>query len=254
MPHTQRKLGESGFYHIVAKGDGAQIIFESDKDRIRYLDTLEQAVHEHGIRLHAYCLMDNHVHLLAQDEKREISAFMKQLSETYAMYSAKVTGRVGRVFQRPFWSEPIETDSHFLCTIRYIHANPESAGICKTQDYPWSSYRAHLSESSFVEVGFARAMLGDVRRFEAFSTSGGCYAKPFKGSKLRRHHSHDELVNIAITLIGRETLNGMKALSPSARQPLIALLREHGFSGSEIARITGLGDNAVRRCLTNVSS
>ena len=251
MPHTQRKRGESGFYHVVAKGDGAQIIFESDKDRCVYVDILAEAVKEHGVVLHAYCLMSNHVHLLVQDDKQALSAFMKQLSENYARYFGKVTGRVGRVFQRPFWSEPIETDAYFLCALRYIHANPEPAGICSARDYQWSSYQAHLSDSSFVEVGFTRELLGGVRQFEAFSASGGSYARAFKGSKLARHLSADELSSIAVELLGREVLNSLRTMTPECRGPIIELLRERGFSESEISRVAGIGIASVRRSLDN---
>ena len=251
MPHTQRKRSESGFYHVVAKGDGAQIIFEDNSDRRLYVDILAKTIDEFKIKLHAYCLMSNHVHLLVQDEQRELSGFMKKLSETYAMHFSRKTGRVGRVFQRPFWSEPVESDAYFLCALRYIHANPEPAGICKAKDYPWSSYQDYLSGSAFVEVEFARELLGGIRRFEEFSASGGSYAKPFTDSKLSRHHNSDELVNIAINLLGRETLNNLRAMSPEARKPHIALLHAHGFTKAEIARITGLGSALVGKALSN---
>ena len=250
MPHKQRKRSESGFYHIVAKGDGAQIIFESDRDKARYVAMLAKAVGEHSITLHAYCLMVNHVHLLVRDEAQALSAFMKQLSETYAMYFGKKTGRVGRVFQRPFWSEPIESDAYFLSALRYIHANPEPANICRAQDYPWSSYQAYLFGSSFVEVDFAREMLGGVQRFEEFSASGGCYAKPFKGSMLAGHQSHDELVNIAVAMLGRTGLNGLRTMPPDVRNPNIKMLSDKGFTDAEIARVTGIGISSVRRALS----
>ena len=252
MPHMRRKLGITGFYHVVAKGDGAQIIFERDKDRVRYVDVLAESVLEHDIALHAYCLMDNHVHLLVQDNRQDLSAFMKQLSETYARYFAFRTGRVGRVFQRPFWSEPIDNEVYFLSALRYIHANPEPAGICMARDYPWSSYKAHLSKSPFVEVDFTRELLGGVRQFEEFSASGGGYAKPFKGSTLSRHHSSDELVAIAVALLGRDAFNGLRAMSPTERRPMIELLNARGFSDKEISRITGLGISSVRRSLAKI--
>ena len=250
MPHTQRKLSESGFYHVVAKGDGAQIVFEDARDRELYVDTLAKAVDEFKVKLHAYCLMSNHIHLLVQDEQCELSKFMKQLSEAYAMRFNRKTGRVGRVFQRPFWSEAVENDTYFLCALRYIHANPEPACICKAEDYPWSSYQAYLSGSSFVEVDFALELLGGVREYREFSASGGSYAKPFTGSRLLHHHNPDELVSIAINLLGRETLNSLRAMGPEERGPHIELLHAHGFTKAEIVRITGLGNTVVNKVLS----
>ena len=114
MTHKPRQQSESGFYHVVTKGDGAQIVFESDRDRIRYLQKLADACDDFGTIIHAYCLMSNHVHLLVQDPKQNLGYFMKQLNERYAMYFRTITGRVGHIFQRPYWSEPIKTDEHFL--------------------------------------------------------------------------------------------------------------------------------------------
>ena len=210
---------------------------------------LARAVEEYDIKLHAYCLMVNHVHLLVQDDMQKLSAFMKQMSETYAMYFGKETGRVGRVFQRPFWSEPIESDAYFLNTVRYIHSNPEPAGICRTTDYPWSSYQSYLSGSPFVETSLVCEMLGGVRRFEEFSALGGCYAKPFEGSKLTGHHSYDELVNIAVALLGRDGLNSLRTMPSDERRLGVELLSGKGFSNVEISRLTGIGYRSICRIL-----
>lgn len=249
MPHSQRKHGESGFYHVVAKGDGSQILFENDKDRKRYISILAESGAEYDVELHSYCLMSNHVHLLVKDKAQELSVFMKQLNESYAMYFAKRTHRVGRVFQRPFWSEPIETDAYFLSALRYIHANPEPARICRTQDYAWSSYQAYLTGSQIVKTDLALGMLGGIRQFEKFSSSGGGYAKPFKDSKLLRHHSSDELASIAVASLGRDTLGSLRSMMPKDRNPLIKLLSEKGFSAVEISCVTGLGLSSVYRAL-----
>ena len=80
MTHKPRQQSESGFYHVVTKGDGAQIVFESDRDRIRYLQKLADACDDFGTIIHAYCLMSNHVHLLVQDPKQNLGYFMKQLN------------------------------------------------------------------------------------------------------------------------------------------------------------------------------
>lgn len=261
MTHGPRMQGESGFYHVVSKGDGAQIIFEDESDRGDYIGLLASALREHHVELHAYCLMGNHVHLLVRDEKYELSAFMKQVSETYAMHFLKKTGRVGRVFQRPFWSEPVESDEYYLCALRYIHANPEHAGICEAKDYPWSSYQAHSKHSgrsgrsdrsehtAFVEVEFARELLGGVRQFEEFSTSGAKFATPFPNSKLHRHLEPDELSRIALNVLGRDVLNYLRTMPPKERRAHLAKLRASGFTENELVRITGIGKGSIHKAL-----
>lgn len=249
MPRMPRRRGESGFYHVVTKGDGGQIVFEDERDRRRYIELLRLSLAENDAVLHAYCLMSNHVHLLVEDKDEDfgLGAFMKQLNEGYAMYFQRRSQRVGHVFQGRYWSEPVESDAYFLCALRYIHANPEHAGICRARDYPWSSYRAHLGSGSFVEVDFSRRLLGGADEFERFSSSGRCCAKPYPASKLNGHLSADELERVALNLLGRDTLANLRCMSVRTRQPHLAALVRSGFNEGEIARVTGLGRTAIRR-------
>lgn len=249
MPHAQRKRSETGFYHIVSKGDGGQVIFEEREDRFRFLEELETSASEHGIEIHAYCLMSNHVHLLVRDRESMLSEFMKQLNENYARYYARNTGRVGHVFQGRFWSEPVECDEHFLAALRYIHANPEPPGICKAKEYPWSSYRAYVGSKSFVITELALSLLGSVSRFCEFHEESRLSAKPFAGSTLTNHLSYDELSAIAVSIIGRETLNGLRMMTPKCRAPYLLKLHDAGMTRGEIARVTGLGPRSVERTL-----
>ena len=254
MPHSQRKKGETGFYHVVSKGDGGQVIFESDTDRKRYLALLEQSLDDHKVKVHAYCLMSNHVHLLVQEEpdaQSGMSGFMKQLNERYAMYYGKVTGRVGHVFKGRFWSEPIDSEEHFLSALRYIHCNPEPAGICSAKDYPWSSFEAYIGKPGFVTTDVALGLLDSVPAFEDFHANGGCYAKPFPKSALVKHLSYDELARVAVNLLGRDTLNLLKTMTPKERGKHFERLSEAGFTASQIARLTGIGQSSVCRLLHN---
>ena len=249
MPHTVRKRSESGFYHVVAKGAGGQVIFEGPQDRRSCLTALEKATDENEVDVHAYCLMSNHIHLLLEDKQEKLSAFMKQFCETYAMHFNKVAGRVGGVFVRPFWNEAVECDEYFLSALRYIHANPEPAGICAAADYAWSSYRAYLGESSFVKTDLALSLLGDVAGFEEFSASGSKLALPFPSSKLRGHLSPDEIWNIATNLVDRDVLLGIRTMELDKRRPVLETLSRAGFTEREIVRVTGLGKTAVHKSL-----
>ena len=253
MPHTPRKKSETGFYHVVAKGDGGQIIFESDADRQRYVAELKRSASDFAINVHAYCLMSNHVHLLLEDKTDNLSSFMKQLCESYAMYYRKVTGRVGHVFQGRFWSEPVNSDEYFLAALRYIHANPEVAGMCQTPDYPWSSYKSYLGDPGFVCTKLALELLGSTDAFKNLHNDAGNFALPFPKSTLTRHLSYDELQRTATNLIGRDMLNSLKQMKPQNRETYISLLSKSGFTDTQIARLTGIGQASIYRSLRKKS-
>ena len=250
MPRGPRRLSDSGYYHVVVKGDGGQIIFESDADRRYYLRLLEECIDESLVDVHAYCLMSNHVHLVLEDHNRMLSSFVKHLSERYAMYFSKKTGRVGHVFQGRFWSEPIESDEYFLSAVRYVHKNPEVAGICAAREYQWSSFAAHMGQKSFVCRRLVNSLIGGPDRFAAFIEGEAPKAIPYSGSKLRGHLGPDEIARVAIMTIGEDILHGLKAMDTRNRLPYLRKLALAGFSCGEIARVTGIGKSSVHRMLS----
>ena len=249
MTHLAREKSETGFYHVVTKGNGGQIIFEDKLDRSYYVSCIKAASEKTSVRIHAYCLMSNHVHFVIEDVESNIGAFMKNLDEQYAIRFNRKAGRKGSVFQNRFWSEPIDCDEYLLAAVRYVHHNPETAGICKAKDYPWSSYEAYVSGSSFVTTHIVLSLLGGTLAFERFHASTQQYAKPFATSKLSRHLNPDELTALALEILGRETLVSLKMLSVQERNVYLDKLSQAGFTTSEIARITGLSQPTVHRSL-----
>lgn len=246
MPHVARTRGDSGYYHVVPKGIADQLVFEDDIDRRYYLKLLSEAKRETGVRIHAYCLMSNHVHLVVEDVDGHLSDAMKYLHERYAMMFATKIDRTGGIFRKPFWSEPIESDEYFLSAIRYVHANPAAAGICQASDYEWSSFKDYLGRTGLTDTSLALNLLGGREGFEAFSAASGATALPFPGSKLKQHLSDDEAARIACDILGRDGINLAK-VDPGKRRDSVALLRRRGFSRRQISRVCGIAASSVQR-------
>ena len=92
-------------------------------------------------RLHAYCLMDNHFHLLIETPNPNLSAGMQRLKSDYAAYFNGRHSFEGHLFQQRFGSRLIETEEYFADALRYIALNPVKAGLCgHPSDWPWSSF------------------------------------------------------------------------------------------------------------------
>ena len=99
--------------------------------------------------IYAYCLMDNHVHLLINEGDDEIGKIMKRINISYAYYFNKKYGRIGHLFQDRFKSEGIDSDAYLLSVVRYIHNNPVKAGLVKNiEEYKWSSYSIYTKRRS----------------------------------------------------------------------------------------------------------
>ena len=246
MTHVARKRSESGYYHVVPKGLGDQIIFDDDEDRRLYLGLLAEAKRQTEVRVHAYCLMSNHVHLAIEDPEDRLSEALKIVHERYGSYYAEKTGRRGGIFGKPCWSEPIETDEYLLCAVRYIHANPAAAGICPASAYEWSSVRDYLGrrQNGISDTEMVLDMVGGVPGLIEFSKPQNWTAMPFAGSRLRRHLGDDETLRIAKAVAGDDVVS-LRLKGKDERSAAVKLLSAHGFTESRIVRLTGLGRKEV---------
>jgi putative transposase len=149
MPRYQREKSKSGYYHIILRGNERKNIFHDEEDKLRFIETLYEKKWENRFSLHAFCLMDNHVHLMLSEGVEDVAKVMKRISVSYVYYFNKKYKRVGHLFQDRFRSENVEGDSYILALARYIHQNPVKAGIVKSLDeYKWSSYTCYLNESN----------------------------------------------------------------------------------------------------------
>ena len=130
-------------YHVTSRGDRREPIFDDDQDRRSFLTTLEQVVNRFNWVCHAWCLMDNHYHLLIQTPDGNLSRGMRQLNGVYTQASNRRHGRVGHLFQGRFKAILVDGDAYLLELTRYVVLNPVRAGMVNNPaDWPWSSYRA----------------------------------------------------------------------------------------------------------------
>ncbi|MBQ3282296.1 MAG: transposase [Atopobiaceae bacterium] len=248
MPHTARKKSESGYYHVVPKGIGNQILFLDDADRVLYLRLLDEAASEQGLGVIAYCLMSNHVHLVLDDPNDHLANMMKHVDEAYATHLAEKIGRRGGILVKPFWSEPIESDSYLLCAVRYVHANPAAAGICRASAYEWSSVKDYLGRDGFTSAGMVLDMLGGRDGFIEFSAASNSTAAPFPGSRLRGHLLDEEAVRVARDILGFDA-SELPSKEGLERGNAIRLLHDRGLSTRQIMRISGLGQYDIAKHL-----
>ena len=132
-------------YHVTARGDRREDIFEDDADRQIFLSTLEQVITQFNWLCHAWCLMDNHYHLMIQTPDGNLSKGMRQLNGVYTQSSNRRHRRVGHLFQGRFKAILVDSDAYLLELTRYVVLNPVRAGMVKKPgDWAWSSYRASV--------------------------------------------------------------------------------------------------------------
>jgi len=145
MPRLPRKYNDIGIYHIMVRGNAKQNIFIDSQDKRKIIKTILQKRNEELFSIYAFCIMNNHAHLVVKELNESISKFMKRITTSYAFYFNAKYDRVGHVFQDRFKSEIIKDEPYLLSVIRYVHNNPEKACVMSKEKYPWSSYNDYIS-------------------------------------------------------------------------------------------------------------
>ena len=247
MTTMHRKQSESGFYHVMARGVGKAIIYEDDADRTRFLELLSRLTRESKVGLYAWCLMDNHYHILVQGDLGDISELLQLLNGTYARYFNERHGRSGHLFQGRFESEAIDTDSYFLTVLRYIHQNPLRACISSTESYPWSSYREYSDTPWICNTDFGLSLLGGSRGFIAFHryVDESAVCVDIHGS--RKSMSTEMLLDIARCVLGNTRPEDVAGVNRQQRNDGLRTLKEAQLSLRQIERITGVSKSVVAR-------
>lgn len=153
MPRIARVVVPRWPHHITQRGNNRQDVFFAAVDYRTYLATLHEEGRRFGLRVLAYCLMPNHIHLIAVPRDEEALAMaVGRTHWLFARYINRLHGRSGHLWQNRFFSFPLDSE-HLLHAARYVERNPVRARITRLAwRYPWSSAAAHTGEGSPHEV------------------------------------------------------------------------------------------------------
>jgi REP element-mobilizing transposase RayT len=138
MPRTLRVQYADAWYHVMDRGAAKQTIFHFDFQRARFLELLGDITERFEVEVHAYCLMDNHYHLLVGSTRENLSLGLHRLNGLYAQRFNRRHRRKGHLFGDRFWASVVE-DEHFQAARAYILLNPVRAELCDVpEQFRWS--------------------------------------------------------------------------------------------------------------------
>lgn len=149
MPRYPRVFVPTIPLHIVQRGHNRQPVFLERSDFEYYLVNLAEVRGAYGVKVHAFCLMTNHVHLLLTPGSlsEAVSAFMRVLAARQTRFVNKREGRTGTLWEGRFKASPIDSSAYMLACYRYIELNPVRANmVAHPRDYEWSSYRHNVGD------------------------------------------------------------------------------------------------------------
>ena len=271
-------------YHVTSRGNGRQPIFEDDDDRERFLAVLASTVARYHVLCHAYCLMDNHYHLLLETPEGNLSRVMRQLNGVYAQGFSRRHRRPGHVLQGRFHAQVVGRDAYLREVCRYIVLNPVRASlVVHPQEWPWSSYRATagtapvpawLTVDWVLSLGESPVRAMAERRYRQFVDAGRTdsidRAEPF-GSRLLignaafladlRERALDTATVVEVPRAQRFALrpalaalfNGVASRDDRAERCVLAIC-DHGYTMKEVATFLGVHYVTVSRALAGAET
>jgi putative transposase len=134
-------------YHVMSRGNACKNIYLNDNDRIGFLSNLKHCIKLHNVICHAYCLMNNHYHLLLETPDGNLSQVMRDINGNYTQSFNVLHKRVGHLFQGRYRAEIIEKETYLIEVMRYVVLNPVRAKLtANPKDWKWSSYRATVGQ------------------------------------------------------------------------------------------------------------
>ncbi len=245
MARSGRIKSSTGIYHIMVRGINKQNIFLGEVDYLKYISLLEGYKNKIGFELYAYCLMDNHLHLLIKEGNEDISNTMKRIGVGYVSWFNWQYNRSGHLFQGRFKSEPVENEKYLLTVLRYIHYNPIRAGLVKDiRDYKWSSYREYIGQNKIINTEFILEIFSknrgkSIQIFQDFhkkEDGGTCIRFEEKKKTLSDKEVRDlVLKNYKINLI-----NLGKEKEEIQDEIILYLRRKEGVSLRQLSRLSGM--------------
>ena len=255
MPRGPRVKSISGIYHVMSRGANRQEIFHDDIDCIRYLEIIEKYKKVSGMKVYAWCLMNNHVHLLLEEGIEDLSITMKRIGVSYVWYYNLKYNTTGHLFQDRFRTENVESNVSLFKVIRYIHQNPVKAGIVKQSDeWKWSSCLGYygknprhrnLLDADFIFKKLSTDITSAKHLFKEFNErkNNDQYLEDTVGEKKL---SDDEARLEIKELLGSIEIAQVKSLPREKRNELLREVKcVNGLSLRQAARILGVSHNLI---------
>lgn len=253
MARPVRLEFDGALYHVTARGDRREAIYEDDSDRERFLDVLGQVVGRFNWCCHAYCLMGNHYHLVIATPQGNLSKGMRQLNGVFTQWSNRRHHRTGHLFQGRYKAILVDAESYLLELTRYVVLNPVRAHMVDSPaKWPWSSYEAVTGEvdaPAWLETDGLLAQFG-ARRTRAVAAYEKFVYEGMEGERIWRHLNRqvflgdDAFVAGAHKRAGQrpDDINIPRAQRRALAQPLDVIAKAHPDRNNAIRAAWATGE------------
>lgn len=235
MPRIARSSLGTSFFHVIVQGINKEYIFNKEEYIHKYLELINKNKESYNLQILAYCIMNNHAHLLIYSEDyKELSKFMHKTNCMYAQYYNNSENRVGVLFRNRYASEPIYKEDYLLNCINYIHMNPVKANmVSKCSEYKYSSYNQYIKNEGVAKNNILIKIFGNQNWKELFGLLDNNIM--FEDIELEK----EKLFNLVINQFENESNKNLEEILKDKilLRKLIDILKEnYKFSYTQIAK------------------
>lgn len=251
MARQARTNSSTNVYHVMIRGNNKLAIFQSSSYRKMISNIFQKEAYEKNVDIYAWCIMNNHLHLVLLVDFEVLPKYMSKITSTFAQRYNYFEDRIGHVFQGRYRSQPVESDTYLMQVIRYVHNNPVKANITtNASEYKWSSYNLYLSPSVTREKAYILSSYfhNDINIFRHYHT--------MDDTEDHLDISEDMLTNrINITqVIIQDYCDRLKIQSildvknnvTRREEIIVKLIKKSNLSNRKIASITGFSCSMIR--------
>ncbi len=255
MPRNSRESQKcyTNVYHVILRSINQQEIFYDNADRCKFLKCLKETKEKYNYDLYAYVLMNNHIHLLIMEKENSISKIIQSLAISYALYFNKKYNRIGHVFYNRFKSKQVESLPYLLNIIRYIHFNPEKAGITEYNKFYWSSYHKYFKSNDIINSSevfkMAEMSTYDFKNFhEEYRKIKGFEIESFEMENINLND--EEAIKKIKEKLNIDNIIAIQNSNTQKRDKFIVeITKIEGIERKQLARILGLNERTIYRAI-----
>jgi len=254
MSRPPRTQFPGAIYHVTARGNRRAPIYHDTRDHLIWLDTLADTVHEHELKVHAYCMMPNHFHLLVRTVHANLSEGMHMLNANYCQHFNKRHHLTGHVLQGRFHAVQIEDEKQLLAATRYICLNPVRAKLVSDPaSWGWSSHQHFLNpqdgpewlETEWLLNQFGNGELSQkIAAYREFVDAGMGLQSPVKREKKQHRLEHEKA----------QPLLSYAARFPERNEAIFQAHQSGAYTRQEIADYFGISIRTVSRAIQNFAA
>lgn len=247
MPRERRKIACSKVYHVIVRGINKQDIFFDNQDLRKFVKELKRIKEKYKFEIYAYAFMNNHVHLVINDENERLSTEIQSLTISYSSYFNKKYERTGHLFENRFKSHEIENENYLKNVVRYIHKNPENAGLKK---YIWTSYYEYINcnEKLISHKQVMSVFDNNIGNFKVFHDIYEKNEDYYKDYEMINKLQDEEAIKIIQEIIDEPNLIKIQNYEARKKKEVIEkIVKIEGITKVQVARILGISKSTIDR-------